>query len=638
MSSIYGIFVNSFNQINIEEKSLSALSKWNRAYGDYLDGRILEYPVGMGSFIDRLNDDIPKSKAILKNERKKAVIDAVIYNRDELICKCDTKSNIPDEELLFAYICRYGFKALREVNGDFCGAIYNEDSNDLVLFRDHMGVRPLYYYFDDDFVCFSTDLRGLIATGKVDTAVNEDWLYETIHGKYAYNQKNTEFQNILCITPGSFCNFKFDKNKVSFNENVYWKPGQKKIRLKSDAHYQKRLRELIEDSVKIRLDAVSGLVGAEMSGGLDSGVIDILIKRFGRECIYFSWSKSPDELKMVDKDERLVIQDICKQENIKCNYTNANENYENIKAMSANLKKSGFVLNEDERAAFRYVLPPSIMTMPVCSSAESVTSHGAKVIFTGHGGDEGVSHRSKPYEMFHNHEYYHYFRYMYSTTHLKKHRIINTLKICKLNLIDGRKILFTPQKGLVNDSNIINKDFALKYANYEMPLSYFSFDPIMYILNGGSRSRLDNVALLGAYCNVRYMVPYLDYRVIDYAVSIPRYQYLRGHFNRYIFREAFKDIMPHSLYVLKDKMENSDLSVPKAPDWFMTFSDGMKDIIKRLDRDYWSKYINYDLIDDWMKRSELESEYKPEDESLLYVLFMCAEFQNVIEKTYGTLY
>jgi asparagine synthase (glutamine-hydrolysing) len=45
--------------------------------------------------------------------------------------------------------------------------------------------------------------------------------------------------------------------------------GQKKIRLASDEAYQKRLRELIEDAIKRRVDAVSGMVGAELSGGLD---------------------------------------------------------------------------------------------------------------------------------------------------------------------------------------------------------------------------------------------------------------------------------------------------------------------------------------------------------------------------------
>ena len=69
-----------------------------------------------------------------------------------------------------------------------------------------------------------------------------------------------------------------------------------------------------------------------------------------------------------------------------------------------------------------------------------------------------------------------------------------------------------------------------------MPPLSFSYDPVSYIHQGGSRNRLDNVALYGAYNGVRYLIPYLDYRVIDYAVSIPRYQYLRGRRNRFVFR------------------------------------------------------------------------------------------------------
>lgn len=79
-----------------------------------------------------------------------------------------------------------------------------------------------------------------------------------------------------------------------------------------------RLRELITDSVKRRLDVFPDIIGAELSGGLDSGVIDILINRLGREAVYYSWSFSPQDLPDVPNDERQVIADICEQENIIC--------------------------------------------------------------------------------------------------------------------------------------------------------------------------------------------------------------------------------------------------------------------------------------------------------------------------------
>ncbi len=80
---------------------------------------------------------------------------------------------------------------------------------------------------------------------------------------------STEYKNSFCVKPGSSLTFTFADGTIKKQENVYWMVGQKKIRLASDEAYQKRLRELIEDAIKRRVDAVSGMVGAELSGGLD---------------------------------------------------------------------------------------------------------------------------------------------------------------------------------------------------------------------------------------------------------------------------------------------------------------------------------------------------------------------------------
>ena len=71
--------------------------------------------------------------------------------------------------------------------------------------------------------------------------------------------------------------FKLSGEVLKMSTVIYWQPGSKKIRLSSEEAYIKQLRQLITDSVKRRLDAVPGVVGAELSGGLDSSIIDILI-------------------------------------------------------------------------------------------------------------------------------------------------------------------------------------------------------------------------------------------------------------------------------------------------------------------------------------------------------------------------
>ena len=163
----------------------------------------------------------------------------------------------------------------------------------------------------------------------------------------------------------------------------------------------------------------------------------------------------------------------------------------------------------------------------------------------------------------------------------------------------------------------------------------FAFDPVHYINTGGSRNRLENIALFGALSKVRYMVPYLDYRVIDYAVSIPRYLYFCGKTRRYIFRETFKDIMPESLYRLSSKDTPSYNSMGGNPNWYEKYVVRKKEIIEKLDREYWKHYLNFEMID------KLAGAGKPSDEEYdsevrhLKILLKFGLAQNLVDLSRG---
>ena len=223
-----------------------------------------------------------------------------------------------------------------------------------------------------------------------------------------------------------------------------------------------------------------------------------------------------------------------------------------------------------------------------------------------------VSHRCNPYEMFHFREYYHYLRYMFSTTHGQKNRVKKTLEKCRYNIATEGK--------------------ALKQAGENRSPNYFAYDPIAYINSGGTRNRLDNVAILGAYSGVRYMIPYVDYRVIDLAVSIPRYQYLRGRKDRYIFREAFKDIMPDSLYRQRLKEDVSTMSVPEEQDWFPEFDKLRRSTVESLDRNYWKGVMDFDALDVWVESGRPSDEDSPRQEMFLVYLFQCLAAQSAVNK------
>lgn len=111
---------------------------------------------------------------------------------------------------------------------------------------------------------------------------------EPILTDVSLTMQQTDYAAIQCALPGAWTSVVQDANGFTRREHPFWKLRSRKIRLSSPEEYERRLRELVTDAVKWHLDAIPGLIGAELSGGLDSSVIDILINRNGRKAVYYS--------------------------------------------------------------------------------------------------------------------------------------------------------------------------------------------------------------------------------------------------------------------------------------------------------------------------------------------------------------
>lgn len=588
MSGIYGYTAKKQTL-----ECLRPLSFWNRQYGRYGNDELLLDRAGLGCHQEHFSDKFPGSAPVLRREGKLAVIDAILYNREELLALLGSREEaIPDEDLLLNLVEEKGYEALAQVNGDFAGAVYEESQKTWTLFRDHSGVRPLFYYMDKEIFAFSTDLRGLAALPDTDLSINEEKLYLRMMGYNDLTLCDTEYQHIHCIRPASWTVVRPEEDGFHFEEHTYWKWRQKKIRMKSDQDYQQELRRLITDAVARRLEACPGLVGCELSGGLDSSVIAILISRLGREGRFFSWSFSTEDIPMKDRDERRIIQDICQQENIQCSY--------------AKIKLTGSVVD-----IFRQLDPPYLNTRIISEGSSLLASQGVRVMFTGHGGDEGVSHRCNQYELWYHREYLDFLRNIYRGTRGKRLRLLRTAKRTLQQIFVVNPYFRKPYHNTYNNaSRLLNPQFAQRMEKTAVPLSLpFAYNPAEYILQGGHRVRLDNVAVQGAQSGVRYMIPFVDYRVLDFALSIPRAQFHNGYTNRYIYRAAFHDIIPQSLRDMHYKDTPSQEDYMPDLDLRKHFQETRRQLLERMDREYWEKYLNLEILESM----EIPQDYTRDD-------------------------
>lgn len=589
MSAIYG-YIQKRESFN--DGYFQALDVWNRDYGEKRNLKREFSGVALGCRVNQIREDVNVEREVLcEGNRYYGVCDALIYNREELIekleeCLGNTQyeelERISDERLLFLTFLNRGTAGLKEINGDFSGAIFDEKERILTVFRDHLGIRPLFIYEDDTNFAFATDYRGFLAMPEVDSSISEAYLYMRLTQKHIWDDELTDFECIRAVRPGTIIKYSQDTQRKETYK--YWKLGEKRICFKTEEEYIKEMRHLVEDSIKRRLSVFRGTVGAELSGGLDSTVIDVMIKKTGRDAVFCSWSPNLKIFPIQKLDERENIEQTCRKFNIKCDYIDMK-----------------WLEDEEEQIKnLEEMLPVDIDGLLLKKSMEYFEEKNVHVAFSGWGGDEGVSHRANAFELWYHREYLDYLKLWWSRTEGEKLRIFRFGKRVLRNLIQTRKRMMRPWDfytfNEIGYVSILKEDFEERNKNIlkNIPM-YFAYAPIKQIESGGNRRRTESVAVYGSQKGVQYVFPFLDYRVEDYAVSIPRKYFLRGNCNRYIYREAFREELGEHLYHYRDKDDSgrstyykqyTEKKVPLICDY----------IFCRLNKEYWSKYLDYEKL------------------------------------------
>lgn len=613
MSGIFGFIRRGLEGQKLDGERLRALEKWNVEYGCGNAQVHCAAQYALGVYPDDISPRGAASNALIYRGHIYAAIDALIYNREELIAGFEGDagdySALSDSELVFEIISRRGMHALREINGDFAGAMYDAHTEELKLFRDHLGVRPLYVYTDAQLLAFSSDIRALTSMPDADLSLNEQLMYLRMQYANTLSLDSTDFARISCVCPGGWIYIRSTAAGFAFERRTYWEPRLHPTFRKDAATGAWMLRSLVEDAVKRRLDAVSGRVGADLSGGLDSSVLAILAAEFGENPLCISWSASPIEYPVQENDERIVIAQICSLGQMRCEYLPIPElndaYYERLTAQ---------------------VVSPEINTRQIGDSAARFHAAGVRAVLSGHGGDEGASHRCSPYEIWRGGEYIAFFKEMWRVNSGKNLRILRTLRSMRRNIAYGRRLCNEPWYFYGADgSSIASEDFARRMRDTPEPQPlFFSTDPARYILQGGLRSRLDNLAMQGAQHKIRYLTPLLDYRVIDFALSLPRRLFYEKGVSRKIYRNAFCDLLPEALFTSESK-DAFGMKPPNPDENRRHFVAVRNAVWERLDKIRWAGYIDFERARGILDENEL----KPVSWRALDVLFRCLMIQNL---------
>ncbi|MBT1158605.1 asparagine synthase (glutamine-hydrolyzing) [Aminobacter anthyllidis] len=168
-------------------------------------------------------------------------------------------------------------RAVSELNGMFAYALWDSGKRELLLIRDRLGIKPLYYYPTQHGVLFGSEPKAILANSLAERAMDADGLRRTL--SLVADPHNTVFRGMREVRPGHIVRV----TRESIKEMSYWQ-------LTDSGHTDdvpttvRRVRELLEDTIQRQLVADVPLCTL-LSGGLDSSAMTALAARFSDERI-----------------------------------------------------------------------------------------------------------------------------------------------------------------------------------------------------------------------------------------------------------------------------------------------------------------------------------------------------------------
>ena len=228
------------------------------------------------------------------------VFNGEIYNFRELRSKLESKgytfaTKTDTEVIVYAYE-EYGIEFPKYLNGMFAIALHDTVQKKLYLVRDHLGIKPLYYAFNQNDLVWGSEIKAILASGRVEKTLDLDALGEYLAWEYVPG-KATLFKEIRQLEPGQLLEINLENPRCE--PQTYWDiPRTKEIEL-SDEEWADKVEAQLRKSVTMQL--VSDVpLGAFLSGGVDSSLTVALMGKAQTYSIGFD-DPSYNELQWSEK-------------------------------------------------------------------------------------------------------------------------------------------------------------------------------------------------------------------------------------------------------------------------------------------------------------------------------------------------
>ena len=514
-------------------RKMNSVTK-NRGPDD--EGVYIDSTVSLGHSRLSIIDLSPKGHQPMCNEDETIwlTFNGEIYNfgeiREDLIKAGHSFKSHTDSEVIIHAYEQYGLECLHRFNGMWAFCIYDKKQNKLILSRDRFGVKPLYYHISEGKIIFSSMIDSLFCH-----PVKKDMDISVIMEYLAFNLVNhdtrTFFKGIQSLEPGSYLIFNLLSKEVVIKK---WYQIKKRPTVTAP-----ELAQVFIQSVRTRTVA-DVPIGSCLSGGIDSSAIVCILDTMINQP-FFTYSLIFPGNKI---DESRYMKEVGKHTRIQQQYTTLN-------TTDFLQDLPDFIKAQEEPATGLSVYGQ------YCIMRLASENH-AKVLLDGQGGDEIFA------------GYTYYFAYYYYEL-LKKGKILSLIKemhTYRKNFKDYYPHAFF---GFILlpafIQNYLYKWYLLPWLNYDVlcETAVNKQDPrckrmslhdalVVTLLSTAIPHLLRFEDKNSMRWSIETRVPFLDFNVVETAMSIPTKDKIQQGKTKLIFKDAIKNLIPELILHRKDKI------------------------------------------------------------------------------------
>lgn len=465
-------------------------------------------------------------------------------NAAGLAARFDLPAQATDAEIICRAYRELGDGFAAELLGDFGFALYDPQLRQLRLVRDHFGIRPLYYHLGPRECVVSDSIDLLLAHPGVPRELDEEVMTQWCLEGQLWSQERTFYRGIRKCPPASLVRV----GEGDTGQSRYWDPAAfQPLPCKDVARQARHLRQLIDTAVAARVDTRHPMAG-HSSGGLDCSVITILAGRrcraAGQRFLSYNWNRA-EEGDDPAHHEWAHAREIAHAEGFAHMEIGARAEEFRRLLREHDVTRDGTEFSHYERPLLKH-------------AAEA----GVRQVLSGFGGDEVLTHtiRDDHWPALRRGQALRVWRRMMTemdpALRMKPLRaLVGMARLLRRGasptslrarasrtagqLFEARLELLAPPLRSLALGRPRNIDYATGETVRERQAAMLRL--------GYHQERLEAWAALGRRYGIRYLYPYLDKRIVEFALALPGDLYFREGQHRYLYRLALDDVLPASL-------------------------------------------------------------------------------------------